>query len=80
MVSFGLLRRVALVRTQKTPFFIAQYLFRLLLNKPCNVTNVGKQALVETYHEPPGSEDLLARDGVDDGEVALCADHDQNED
>jgi hypothetical protein len=38
------------------------------------------ESLVETYHKPPGSQDLLARDGVDDGEVAFCADHYQNED
>lgn len=33
-----------------------------------------------TYHKSPWGKDLLARDGMDDGEVALCADHHQDED
>jgi hypothetical protein len=35
---------------------------------------------VDTYHQSPGCQDLLACDGVDDGEVAFCADHYKNED
>jgi hypothetical protein len=44
------------------------------------VMKMETQALVETYHKPPGSQDLLACDGMDDGEVAFCADHYQDED
>jgi hypothetical protein len=35
---------------------------------------------VGTYHKPPGSQDLLACDGMDDGEIAFSADHYQDED
>jgi hypothetical protein len=32
------------------------------------------------YHKSPRGEDLLARDGMDDGEVPLCADNHEDED
>jgi hypothetical protein len=33
-----------------------------------------------TYHQSPWSKDLLAFDGVNDGKVALCRYHHQDED
>jgi hypothetical protein len=60
---------------------ISQFLFMLIQVVTPGLCFVMKmETQVGTHHKPPGSQYLLACDGMDDGEVTFCADDYQDED